>query len=73
MREARVCDLRPFYVHPDAPDRVAKFLKALRVQFPYSTFRADVERELWVFARNAGDTTAKDRIRYWCRGYVAGL
>jgi hypothetical protein len=71
--EARVCDLRPFFTHPDAPDRVAKFLKLLRAKFAYSTFRADVERELFVYARNAGDSTSVDRIRHWCQGYVAGL
>lgn len=72
-REAYVCDLRPFYGFPDGPDKVQKLLKALRAQFPYSTFRADVEREMQVFARQAGDSRCVDRIRAWCEGFTAAL
>jgi hypothetical protein len=51
---------------------LARLLKGLRKQFPYNTFRVDIEQEKCVFGRG-GDSKMVDLMRAFCAGFVASL
>ena len=72
--EARIFDIKPlFHAGPGTAEVLLDRLrKGLAAQFPYVTFRIDIERERFVFGRG-GDSAVVDRMRAFCAGFMTSL
>jgi hypothetical protein len=82
MMEARILELRQHpmvlamrtAVRRESPKdtNLRRLLVKLKLQFPTVSFRADVEREMCVFA-SSGDAKMRDLMRQFCEGFAASL